>query len=266
MTDTTLFEKYSDAYTTDIGLCYCGKRGGTKNHVYGPEARSHYLLVLVEKGSAVLTAKGGDIEFGSGELLIMFPGEAVHYRALTDWSIRWLGLSGNSVGRVLASLGATPDNPTIKPLRFAELDGVMARIYEARHDGTPRSRFCVQTLLHEFFALLLDGIYRRESFDAVTSARRMIDLNLGGDISVRTLADSVFLDESYFSRLFKSQCGLSPKKYILAERINKAKHLLRNSDYPIAEISLRVGFRDALYFSRVFKKAVGVSPSEYRRQ
>ena len=94
MTDTTLFEKYSDAYTTDIGLCYCGKRVGTKNHVYGPEARSHYLLVLVEKGSAVLTAKGGDIEFGSGELLIMFPGEAVHYRALTAWIIRWLGLSG----------------------------------------------------------------------------------------------------------------------------------------------------------------------------
>ena len=54
MNDTTLFERHSDSFTSNIGLYYCGKRIETKNHVYGPEIRSHYLIVFVEKGKATL--------------------------------------------------------------------------------------------------------------------------------------------------------------------------------------------------------------------
>ena len=54
MADETLFEKHTEIFNGDMGMYYCGKRTGTKNHVYGPEIRSHFLIVLVEKGSAVL--------------------------------------------------------------------------------------------------------------------------------------------------------------------------------------------------------------------
>lgn len=54
MADNTLFEKYYEAYNGDMGIYYCGKRVGTKNHVYGPEIRNHFLIVLVEKGRAIL--------------------------------------------------------------------------------------------------------------------------------------------------------------------------------------------------------------------
>ena len=50
MYDNTMFEKHTEIFKGDIGMYYCGKRIGTKNHVYGPEIRSHFLFVLVEKG------------------------------------------------------------------------------------------------------------------------------------------------------------------------------------------------------------------------
>ena len=84
--DDTLYEKYADAAETDLGLYYCGCRDRTPNHVYGPEIRTHFLLVLVESGEAVLDAPGGSIPFGAGQMLTMFPGERIAYRAETPWS------------------------------------------------------------------------------------------------------------------------------------------------------------------------------------
>ena len=97
MNDPTLFERHSDAFISDIGLYYSGKRVSTKNHVYGPEIRSHYLLVYVEKGNAVLYRKRKSLSFGEGQMLVMFPGEKVFYKAQTEWTIRWIGISGKQI-------------------------------------------------------------------------------------------------------------------------------------------------------------------------
>ena len=55
MVDTTIFEKQLELdIPSDLGIYYSGKRINTKNHVYGPEIRNHYLFVLVNNGSACL--------------------------------------------------------------------------------------------------------------------------------------------------------------------------------------------------------------------
>ena len=80
------------------------------------------------------------------------------------------------------------------------------------------------------------------------------------------LADSFYLDEAYFSRLFKEKTGLSPKQYLLNVRLKRAKELLSETVYPIKEISTATGFSDPLYFSKLFLKKEGISPSLYRKQ
>ena len=84
MPDHTLFEKHTEGFSSDIGMYYCGKRVGTKHHVYGPEIRSHFLIVLVEKGSAVLYRDQGSLSFQDHDMLVMFPREKIYYRAQTD--------------------------------------------------------------------------------------------------------------------------------------------------------------------------------------
>ena len=69
----------------------------------------------------------------------------------------------------------------------------------------------------------------------------------------------------HFLRSFHSVTGTSPQQYVLDLRMQAAKELLLDTDYPVERISAMIGIDDPLYFSRVFKIIVGVSPSVYVR-
>ena len=85
-------------------------------------------------------------------------------------------------------------------------------------------------------------------------------------ITTASLAAIFHMDEHYFCRLFKSQMGVPPGKYINTYRIEKAEALLRNTDMSITDIALAVGFEDASYFARIFKKQTGLTPREYKKK
>lgn len=84
------------------------------------------------------------------------------------------------------------------------------------------------------------------------------------NLSVGYIAGRLFLSNNYFGQLFKSSTGISVTEYINYARIEHAKHLLKNSNKKIYEISAESGFADQYYFSSVFKKVIGLTPSEYR--
>ena len=69
----------------------------------------------------------------------------------------------------------------------------------------------------------------------------------------------------HFLRSFHSVTGTSPQQYVLDLRMQAAKELLLDTDYPVERISAMIGIDDPLYFSRVFKKHQGVSPTAYRK-
>ena len=69
----------------------------------------------------------------------------------------------------------------------------------------------------------------------------------------------------WFIRSFKRYMGVTPMQYVTSIRINKAKELLKNTNYSIQEISGLVGYENPLYFSRIFRKQIGCSPSGYRK-
>ncbi|MDT2237564.1 helix-turn-helix domain-containing protein [Paenibacillus larvae] len=54
-------------------------------------------------------------------------------------------------------------------------------------------------------------------------------------------------------------------EYVNTFRIEKAKHLLLQTELKTNEIAARVGYTDPTYFYRIFKKYVGVSPTELRK-
>ena len=111
MNDNTLFEIKTNLYIdSDIGIYYCGKRINTLNHTYGPEIRNHYLFVLVNSGEAILYGEN-EIKLKEHDLLVMCPGEKIHYKALTPWSIQWVGLYGNEIKKYTEKLGITNNNP-----------------------------------------------------------------------------------------------------------------------------------------------------------
>lgn len=270
MPDTTLFEKHTEILNGDIGMYYCGKRIGTKNHVYGPEIRSHFLIVLVEKGSAVLygnengNGNRNKILFKDKDMLVMFPGEKIFYQAQTDWTIKWIGISGKLAYDLFKMIGVTKERPIFTPKNYEELSNIMTELYDIEYDNSMFVKCKIQSLIYSFFSVLLAEKDEKIFSDPIDSALRIIEYNYNNDLNIKAIADSLFLDSAYFSRLFKIKVGISPKKYILQTRIKKAKELLRDTSYHIKEISVTIGFKDPLYFSKIFYKTEGITPSKYR--
>ncbi|MDZ7953076.1 AraC family transcriptional regulator [Nostoc sp. DedQUE09] len=80
------------------------------------------------------------------------------------------------------------------------------------------------------------------------------------------LAEIVGMSQYYFCRLFKQSMGVAPYQYVLGQRMEKAKELLQQRKYAIAEIALLVGCADQSRFTRHFKKYVGVTPRMFLKK
>lgn len=114
-------------------------------------------------------------------------------------------------------------------------------------------------------ASVSDQSTRREK-SVVDLLLEYIDEHYQSEISRSDLAQAVYLNQDYVSRLFKKEVGQSISSYIISKRMAHARALLRDSRIPINEISTRVGYDSFAYFSKLFKKSEGVSPNEYRRK
>jgi malate dehydrogenase (oxaloacetate-decarboxylating) len=91
------------------------------------------------------------------------------------------------------------------------------------------------------------------------------DQNLADDVGSSELAALVGLSQAHFSRQFKISTGLSPHRYKLAIRIERAKQLLLRGELRLKEIALNCGFFDQGHLSKAFRRLVGLSPGAWQR-
>ncbi len=85
-------------------------------------------------------------------------------------------------------------------------------------------------------------------------------------LSVKDISAHVFLSTSYVCTFFKNETNQTLNQYLTEYRMEKAKQLLNDPRYKIADISSKVGYSDGNYFGKSFKKYTGFSPSEYREK
>ena len=84
------------------------------------------------------------------------------------------------------------------------------------------------------------------------------------DATIESAASVVWISPSRLRHLFKEQVGLSFHKYLISIRLERARHLLRTTDWSIERMSASVGIQDRCHFSHTFKRAYGISPSTAR--
>lgn len=99
---------------------------------------------------------------------------------------------------------------------------------------------------------------------AMENVVRYMTLHYGEDITTEQLAKLCFLSKSQLNRRFTAAYGISPIQWLNRFRVYSAKELLKNTDYPITEISVKSGFKNTSDLYRHFKSRFGVSPKQYR--
>src|SRR5262249_3864079 len=107
-----------------------------------------------------------------------------------------------------------------------------------------------------------DGTLARAGLNAVVE---YIEEPLDATPPLGQMAAVARLSVYHFARQFKAATGLPPHQYVIARRVERAKHLLQQGrDLSLAEVAADAGFSDQSQFCRHFKRLVGVTPGRFR--
>jgi AraC-like DNA-binding protein len=93
-----------------------------------------------------------------------------------------------------------------------------------------------------------------------------IEANLSRDITLTELAELAGLSRFHFARSFRRSMGLPPHRYLLQQRIERAKELLAPGTLPVGEIAAGVGFSGATSLARTFLRVTGTTLKEFVRR
>src|SRR5271165_461312 len=94
--------------------------------------------------------------------------------------------------------------------------------------------------------------------------RDTMDRAFAQPLDVPALARVAHISPGHFSRQFRATFGETPHRYLQRRRVERAMELLRETDRPVTEICLDVGFNSLGTFTRTFREIVGEPPSAYR--
>ena len=118
---------------------------------------------------------------------------------------------------------------------------------------------------HSNQQIALPGLKGGLGLPKLKRAMEYMTTNLAEDIGLTQIADELGLSESHFAHEFRTSTGATPYQYLLLQRLEKAKGLLKATKLPVQEIALLTGFNYSANFVRTFRERVGQAPAAWRR-
>jgi len=219
--------------------------------------------------SSVLVPRGGLLLYSlkeSYQVHIPDPFDAVSFRidqATLDDSARQVGMS--SAPELSETFQSRPDEIMLN---------LSLSLLPALHRPSEVNKLFADHVLNAVLIHLLAeaskpgaiaGASRRMTAANVRAAHDYMLAYLSHDTSSASLAALCDLSVDQFNRAFKMATGLPPHRWLLRERVRRARELLEGTNLSIGDIAAQCGFADQSHLTRVFKGHVGVSPGAWRR-
>jgi AraC-like DNA-binding protein len=107
---------------------------------------------------------------------------------------------------------------------------------------------------------------RHDANRRLLRARDAMDGGYAQPLDVAALARSVHLSRAHFIRSFREAFGETPHRYLQRRRLERVMALLRETERPVTEICLDVGFASLGTFTRTFGEVLGLTPTAYRER
>ena len=93
----------------------------------------------------------------------------------------------------------------------------------------------------------------------------LVHAKMEDDLSLDEMAQSVGLSTAHFARMFRKSTGETPHRFVLRQRLERAKAMLRAPDARVLDVAVACGFKTQQHFAQAFRAIWGISPTEYRQ-
>ena len=247
------------------------------------ETPEHYptqhVIAIQTKGMVEAERKLGDRyrreQIRVGDVCLV-PAYTRHWiRAEGTQGLILLGIEPDAISKILPN-DLDIQNIELLP-HFAQADPLIYHLVlslkKALQLNTLDSRFYAESLSIALIAHLMQFYTAKNpitndvlSEDAqIKQAKDYIHAYLTEKLSLQAIADAVGMSKYHFCRIFKQSTGLSPWQYVIQQRIELAKQLLKNSQLSIWQISDRLGYSNSTQFTNFFRQHTGITPSDFRK-
>jgi AraC family transcriptional regulator len=95
--------------------------------------------------------------------------------------------------------------------------------------------------------------------------KELVHAKMEDDLSLDEMAQSVGLSTAHFARMFRKSTGETPHQFVLRQKVERAKAMLRSPGARVLDVAVACGFRTQQHFAKVFRDACGIRPTEYRQ-
>ena len=262
-----LERRTASLYVQNTGCQQCPPSYG-----WGPGVRNHFLLHHIIGGRGVFMYRNQRYDLQAGDTFLAYPDTTIHYYADAQdpWEYVWVGFGGLDAASYMGQTDLTEDEPVYRGRDSGELHTLLEDIYQS-YGTTTAENLAMTARLYQLLSFLVrtachGGERRRENTDCALLAADYIINHYETPITVEGLAAYASVSHSSLYRRFMKRFQMSPKRFLLEYRIERACALLAATSHSIQEISNSVGFEDPFYFSRAFKEVKGLSPRQYANQ
>jgi AraC family transcriptional regulator, arabinose operon regulatory protein len=250
-----------------------GRERRLEERCWRPAGTEAWLLLHTLGGRARIVHPGGESEVGAGETILYQPGapqdfggiepEAAweivwaHFEPLPHWAelLRWDELAAGVLYTKVSDAAL-----------LDRVEGLLVEADRLCSSGLPHAKLLARNVLEA--ALLWWDLRHptgRPVDPRIVEAIDYISRHAGRSLSVDQLAARVHLSASRFSHLFGMETGLSPRRFVERQRIERSRQLLELTSLPVNVVAREAGFESQFYFATRFRAVTGLTPTEYRR-
>ncbi|WP_232660286.1 helix-turn-helix transcriptional regulator [Pseudonocardia sp. TRM90224] len=237
-----------------------------RGHVFPPHAHPGWSVAVVEAGSGYIRLRRGSVAAGRGAVTVLYPGEAhsstVHREDGLGYTV--FDLDEAEAAAIHGST-STPafDSALVDDAGIARGLRKADRLRRAGEDLGADS----------ILALALRALFARHagadqadpapSSAGVRAARDLLDTVPAGPITLAELAAAAGVSPATLVRRFVAETGLTPHRYLVSRRVDRAKIMLAGG-MPAAQVAALAGFADQSHLHRHFTRDVGVTPGRFQ--
>lgn len=268
--------EYKDQYyskqekaNADLTFYAAGHEKTSPGYPYGPIVRNYHVIHFVLKGKGTLVIANKEYQIEEGRAFIIPAQTPSYYKSdeKDPWEYCWISFLGMNSGKYISILQKNCFNSFVtSKLNTSVYKNLIVSFLNSSSTGTAKylqSCGLVNDILGNLF-MELNIEEDEEEVNHLEEIKYFIDMNIGKNITVNEIASHFGYHPNYLIRLFSQAFHISPKQYILKQKLEKAKFLIAHSNESINFIAQSLSFDDLSSFSRAFKRQFSISAKEFR--